>query len=170
MSNYQFEHVDVPAGSYVGWGPNPGQVVTGKVLSFDAAGGTDFNGGACPQVSMELLEPAVSINKQGDQTQFPAGDLVVISGGQANLKRALNAANLSTGDVVKITYSSTTRPATGPGKLFDVAVARGAAAGQTNRANPPAQPVQQFTQPAPFNPQPAQQFTQAAPAQAQRPF
>ena len=40
MTNW--ENIEVPAGSYIGWGTEPGQTVIGKVLGFNMTGGTDF--------------------------------------------------------------------------------------------------------------------------------
>lgn len=126
MTNIQFETVDVPAGAYIGWAPNPGQTVVGKVLAYQQAGGTDFGGDPCPQLSLELLEPAFSVNKMGDRTDFNTGDLVVINAGLANLKRNVVAAQPQAGDVVKIEFTSLERSANGQVKVFKIGIARGA--------------------------------------------
>jgi hypothetical protein len=127
MSNTNWEEVSVPRGAYVGWGTTPGQHVTGKVLEYSPTGGTNYAGDPCPQLSVELIEPAASFNKAGERTDFPAGEFVVITCGQASLKRAVQAAALSVGDLVKITFSGTYKSANGEGKEFAIKVARGAA-------------------------------------------
>ena len=157
MSNFNFETVDVPVGAYVAWAPNPGQVVTGKVLSYDAAGGTDFQGNVCPQLSLELVDTAYSVNKAGERRDFAVGELVVINAGLANLKRAVQAAVLEVGDIVRITYSGHAQSANGTVKLFDIAVARGA--GRTASAPQQQAPAQGFATPA----APAQQVSAAPP-------
>jgi len=127
MSNYNFETVDVPQGSYISWGPKPGQIVTGKVLSFDISGGTDFNGNPCPVLSLELIDACVSINKSGEEYTFDAGDVATINAGQASLRRAILAADLHQGDIVRITFAGLEKTSNGTVKVFEVAVARGGA-------------------------------------------
>lgn len=122
----QWEEIDVPRGAYIGWGTTAGQHVTGNVLSFDATGGTDFNDNACPQLSVELTEQAASFNKEGVRTDFPAGELVVLNGGPVSLKRAMHAAALAPGDLVKIELTGFFKAEKGTGKEFSIKVARGA--------------------------------------------
>lgn len=150
MTNYNFETVSVPAGAFIGWHDQPGQVVTGKVLDYDQAGGQDFNGGACPQMVLELVDAASSFNKQGDRTDFQAGEMVTITAGQANLRRSVIAAQLNVGDIVRITRSGNAKTDKGTVKLFELQVARGAGGGQPAPADmnpgtpspmPGAQPV-----------------------------
>jgi len=126
MTTYNWEDVDVPRGAFISWGATVGQFVCGKVLSYDPQGGTDFNNRICPQAVIELIDPAASINKEGVRTDFPAGELVVVKGDKVSLKRAIEAANLNPGDVVKITLSNLVKTANGTVKEFDFKIARGA--------------------------------------------
>lgn len=144
MSTYQWETIEVPHGSFIGWGEYPGQHVTGKVLDYDPRGGTDFNNEVCPQLTVELVEPAASFNKQGERTDYPAGDLVLVTCGLVSLKRAIKAADPSPGDVVKILIEGLERVPNGTVKVFKLQIARGAA---PEARRQPA-PAQQFAQPA----------------------
>ena len=160
MSTYNFEDVVVPQGSFIGWGNHPGQHVTGKILDYSPTGGVDFNDNVCPQITVELVEPAASFNKEGERTDFPAGDLVQVTCGLVSLKRAIKAADPSPGDVVKILLEDLERVTNGTVKVFKLQIARGAA--PEARAQRQQAPAQQFGQQAP-----AQQFGQQAPAQSQ---
>jgi hypothetical protein len=153
MTNW--EEIDVPRGAFISWGSTIGQHVTGKVLGYDETGGTDFAGNPCPQLQVELSEAAASINKEGQRTDFPAGELVVLNCGQVSLKRAVRAAALNQGDLVKITLSNLVKTANGTVKEFAIKVARGAG----GAVSAPAQ-VQETSQ-ADFS---------AAPPQAAAPF
>lgn len=130
----QWEDVDVPRGAYISWGTKPGQHVTGKVLDYNPTGGNDFNDEPCPQIAIELTEPAASINKDGERTDFPAGELVQLNAGQVSLKRALRAADPRPGDLVKITLSDLVKTTRGTVKEFSIKIARGAAATTTAAA------------------------------------
>lgn len=122
----QWEEIDVPRGAFISWGNSTGQHVTGKVVAYEPQGGTDFAGQPCPQLSVELTEPAASINKEGARTDYPAGELVVLNAGQVSLKRALQAAAVTNGDLVKITLDNLAKTANGTVKEFGIKVARGA--------------------------------------------
>ncbi|MGH3500812.1 MAG: hypothetical protein ACRDQA_07930 [Nocardioidaceae bacterium] len=122
----QWEDVEVPRGAFVSWGSSTGQHVTGKVLAYAEHGGTNFNGDPCPQLSVELTDAAASINKAGERTDFPAGELVVLNAGQVSLQRAVRAAQLEPGDLVKIELSNLVPTARGQVKEFSIKVARGA--------------------------------------------
>lgn len=159
MSNYSFETVTVPQGAFIGWHENPGQVVTGKVLSYDAAGGQDFNGGRCPQIVLELVEPASSFSKAGERSDFAAGEMVTITAGQANLKRGILAADPATGDVLRIVYARQERTANGTVKVFELAIARGAGGPVQAPATPTPAPAA-APAPVPFSPNPAPAQTQ----------
>lgn len=124
----EWEEIDVPRGAYVSWGNTPGQHVTGKVLGYDEKGGSDFDGNPCPSLEVELIEPAASIDKSGVRTDFEAGSMVVLNCGQASLKRAVRAAALDRGDLVKIVLSNLAPAAKGTVKEFNIKVARGAGA------------------------------------------
>ena len=122
----EWEEVTVPKGAYISWGTKPGQHVTGKVLEYAIDGGTDFAGNRCPSIAIELTEPAASINKEGERTNFDAGEIVQLNAGQVSLKRALRAADPSPGDLVKITLDNLVKTANGTVKEFGIKIARGA--------------------------------------------
>ncbi len=126
MTETNWETVEVPRGAYVSWGNKTGQHVTGKVLEYALEGGRDFNGNPCPTVAIELTEKAASINKEGERTDFDAGELVQLNAGQVSLKRALRAADPSPGDLVKITLESLVKTDKGTVKEFGIKIARGA--------------------------------------------
>lgn len=144
MSAPQWETITVPAGAYVGWGTSEGQHVTGKVVEYSPTGGSDFNGDPCPHLVVELSESAASFNKEGERTDYPEGELVNLTVGQAGLKRAVQAASLETGDLVKITMTGLSKTTNGRNvKTFDLKKAKGAAGNST-------------VQPQPQQPQPAE--------------
>jgi hypothetical protein len=122
----EWEEVDVPRGAYVSWGAKTGQFVTGKVLEYALDGGTDFAGNRCPSITIELTEKAASINKEGQRTDFDAGEIVQLNAGQVSLKRALRAADPSPGDLVKITLENLVKTSNGTVKEFGIKIARGA--------------------------------------------
>lgn len=127
MTQPQWEEIIVPRGAYIGWGTKPGQHVTGRVTDYQPAGGQDFNGEPCPQISIELTEKAASFNKDGERSDFDAGELVVLNAGQVSLRRALRAADPSPGDLIKVIMSNLGKTAKGnPVKEFDIKIARGA--------------------------------------------
>ena len=119
-----WETVDVPAGKFIGWGNKAGQFVEGEVYSYSASDGKDFNGMPCPRIDVMLSKPAASFNKKNERTDVDAGELVSLTAGQANLKRALIHANLSSGDQVRIELSGFTEVDKGTVKMFDVKVRR----------------------------------------------
>lgn len=123
MTNW--EEVNVPRGAYISWGAKPGQHVTGKVLGYDSAGGTDFAGNPCPSLEVELVEKAASVNKEGERTDFEPGEIVQLNAGQVSLKRALRAADPAVGDLVKIELSNLAKTANGTVKEFSIKIARG---------------------------------------------
>src|SRR5215217_5818760 len=130
MTTYNWEDVNVPRGAFISWGTTVGQFVCGKILSYDPTGGTDYKGNPCPQLAVELIESAASINKEGVRTDYPAGELVVLNCGQVSLKRAVQTAaanpGLDVGNVVKITLENLARTQNGEVKEFAIKVARGA--------------------------------------------
>lgn len=171
MTQPPWEEVEVPRGSFIGWGTYQGQYVMGKVISYDMTGGTDFNGNVCPRLDIELREAAASFDKDMNRTDHQAGEFVVINCGLANLKRAVQAANLNMGDLVKITLEGFEKVDKGTVKIFGIKVARGAGGpvGQTQQPAPSSPPTdQQFGQPAAQQAPPAappQQFGAGQPAQ-----
>lgn len=156
MTQPNWEDVDVPRGAYISWGNQVGQHVTGRVVDFDPTGGVDFAGNVCPQLSIELTEPAASINKEGVRTDFPAGELVVLNCGLVSLKRAVKAADPAPDDLVKITLDGLVKTANGTVKEMGIKIAR---TGHAKQA--PAAPFQQA---------PAAPFQQAQQPQAAAPF
>ena len=149
MNTPQWNTVDVPAGSYIGWGNQPGQTVIGKILSLDPTGGTDYNGGSCPELGLELIEATRSFNKEGQAFDHAAGELVNITAGGANLKRGISAAigqGMGVGDLIKLTLEEI-KPLSGGKsvKIFSCQYAKGSAApaqAQPAAATPPqAQPA-----------------------------
>jgi hypothetical protein len=130
----QWEEVEVPRGAYISWGNKTGQHVTGKVLDYSLDGGTDFAGNRCPSITIELTEKAASINKEGERTDFDAGEMVQLNAGQVSLKRALRAADPSPGDLVKITLENLVKTSNGTVKEFGIKIARGAGVGSKPRA------------------------------------
>jgi len=133
MTNW--ETIEVPRGAYVSWGTKAGQHVTGKVLAYDPAGGTNFAGEPCPNLEIELTEAAASINKEGERFDHAAGETVQLNAGQVSLKRALRAAAPAAGDLVKITFINIAKTASGGTvKEYDIKIARGAGAAAAPKA------------------------------------
>ena len=133
-----WETIEVPRGAYIGWGSKKGQHVTGKVLDYQPEGGTDFNGNACPSATIELTEAAASFNKDGDRSDFAAGELIQLNAGQVSLKRALRAADPAAGDLVKITLVNLAKTDKGTVKEFDIKIARGAGGAVAAKSAPKA--------------------------------
>lgn len=129
-----WEEVSVPKGAYIGWG-KIGQKVVGRVLNFELEGGTDFNDKPCPLLELELIEPADSYNKSGEQSSYGVGDLICITAGQVSLKRALKKADPEKGDLIKIEFTSEARTKNGTVKEFTVQVARGAGGSASSSAS-----------------------------------
>lgn len=123
----EFQKIEIPQGTFIGWG-RKGQQITAKVLSYDPTGGRDFNGDPCPQLIGELADACDNYKDKGATHEtLDAGEMITITAGIANLKRGLQAADPSPGDVVRLTFSDTYRTANGDGKVIDVEIARGAA-------------------------------------------
>lgn len=131
----QWEDVEVPRGAFISWGTKKGQHVTGKVLSYEADGGTDFDGKPCPALSIELIEPAASFNRFGERSNYDVGEIVQLNAGQVSLKRAVRAADPKPGDIVKIILSNMAKTDKGEVKEFDIKIARNAA---SNNGKPKA--------------------------------
>ncbi len=120
----EWEDVVVPQGAFIGWG-EIGQRITGYVVGYDDAGGSDFNDQPCPQVVIELTENATNYRDKGATKEtIDAGEFVTLTCGQANLKKAIRAAALETGNLVRVTFDSTYEAAKGEGKAFKVQVNR----------------------------------------------
>lgn len=126
MSNNEWEDVVVPQGSFIGWG-EMGQQVTGYVVGYDETGGIDYNKQPCPQLVVELTESCISFRNEGTEKEtIAAGEFATITCGQASLKRAIRAAALDVGNLVRITFDSTYKATLGTGKSFKVQVNRSA--------------------------------------------
>lgn len=100
-----------------------GDRVVIKVQMFGPAMAKDFNGNPVPQATGLVTEYS------GSQ-EFEPGDVIKISGGQAQLTSKLLAAQPAEGDLLLVEYIGTYEAAKGPGKAFRVAVDRGAGAVQ----------------------------------------
>jgi hypothetical protein len=101
----EWEDVESTARRLHRLGPQAGQHVTGKVVDYSIDGGTDFNGKPCPQLAIELTEKAASFNKEGDRTDFEAGELVN-SPRPSQPEVDDRAADPNPGDLVKITLDN----------------------------------------------------------------
>lgn len=129
--SYDWETVEVPAGAFIGWGTAGGQHVTGKVLDYSPTNGNDFDGNPCPLITVELAASAASFNKAGERTNYPAGDLVNVTCGQAGLKAAVQRAAINVGDMIKITMSGVIKTNKGNDmKQFELKIARGSGQAQ----------------------------------------
>jgi hypothetical protein len=123
----EWEEIEVPSGSFIGWGVKPGQHVTGRVVEYSIDGGTDYNGGKCPQLAIELTDKAASFDKEGARTDFDAGELVNLTCGQVKLKAAVRKADPNPGDLLKIELTSVERTKNNNTlKEFSIKIARGA--------------------------------------------
>jgi len=122
----QWEEIEVPKGSYMSWGDRPGQELTGRVVEYTPTGGTDFNDDPCPQVTVELTRDTYSVNKVGERFDHPAGELLTINAGLANLKKAIRRADPEPGDLLNVAFADTDRADKGTVKVFKVRIARGA--------------------------------------------
>ena len=99
------EDIEIPKGAFIGWGNNEGaegQHVTGKVLDYGDTAGQDTKGNECPQLTVELIEPAASFDKLGNRTTYPAGELVSVTCSQVQLKRGIKATDPAPGDLIRI--------------------------------------------------------------------
>lgn len=121
-----WETIEAPSGSFIGWGTRKGQFVEGLVTEYSDDGGTDFGGGRCPQISIELTEKAASFNKAGDRTDHDPGHQVQITAGQVKLKAVLVKAAPKVGDRIRIELADVIKTANGNTlKDFKVGIARG---------------------------------------------
>ncbi|OMC55422.1 hypothetical protein A5747_13615 [Mycobacterium sp. IS-836] len=134
----EWETVSAPSSvAFIGWGTQEGQHVTGKVIHV-GTGQKMNNAGPCPELAIELTEPAASFTK-GQRTNYDAGTVVTLTAAQYQLERDIIEANLKRGDLVKVTLTGVSNTRNGNTvKNFEVKVARGVGA--------PAEPQQQFNQ------------------------
>jgi len=139
MTNW--ETIEAPSGSFIGWGAKKGQHITGRVIEYAIDGGTDFNGGKCPMLSIELTEKAASFNKEGERTDHEVGAIVNITAGQVKLKSVIRQADPNPGDLIKIELTGVAKTASGNTlKEFGIKIARGAG-GTAKPAAAQADPV-----------------------------
>jgi hypothetical protein len=130
-----WETVEVPRGSYIGWGVKPGQQVTGRIVDYDPTGATDFAGEPVPHLEVELTEACESYTKTGDRFDFGPGELVALSCSQAQLKRIIRKAELKIGMMVRITLTGQVKSASGNTvKEFSVELDRSGATHQSESA------------------------------------
>lgn len=121
----EFKTIDVPTGRFISWGKLD-QCVTVKVVSYDPVGGRDFQNNICPQLIGTLTEDADNYRDKGAvHERLPAGEMVTVNGGVANLKKGLLLADPKPGDLVRMTYVDTYKTAQGDGKVIKVEHARG---------------------------------------------
>jgi hypothetical protein len=119
-----WQTIEIPSGKFYGWGNKVGQSVIGRVISYDATGGTDYDGVACPLLEIELEQRTDSFTK-GERTVFEAGEIVRMNCGQAHLKTGVRVADLAAGDKVRIALVDLQKSGRGsPLKKFDIAVKR----------------------------------------------
>ena len=121
----EWETIEAPRGAYISWGSRVGQHVTGKVIDYDVTGGRDQKDNAVPLLSVELSERAASINKEGQRTDYNAGELVNLTVSQVSLKRNLRVADPQRGDKIKIMLANLVKTSNGTVKEFEVKIARG---------------------------------------------
>jgi len=144
ITDPQFEDIDIPQGSFIGWA-ELGQTVIGNVVSYSNDGATDFNDQPCPQLVVELTEPAVTFKDKGATREtLDAGEFATITAGQANLRKALQVSLVAVGDIVRIKYESNYKTGKGEGKAFKVQVARGAAVPVSPATAPATEPGDLF--------------------------
>lgn len=141
MTTPQWETITSTSGGFIGWGTRQGQHVTGRVVDYTIDGGTDFAGNKCPQLAVELTEPAASFNKEGERTDYQPGEIVNITCGQASLKSTIRRTDPKPGDLLKITLSELAKTANGTAKVFEIKIARAAAGAKTKPAAAPAPSV-----------------------------
>lgn len=134
-----YETVEAPSGSYIGWGTRKGQFVEGIVTEYSDDGGTDFGGGRCPQIAIELTERAASFNKLGERTDHDPGHTVQITAGQVKLKAVLVKAAPRPGDRIRIELADVIKTANGNTlKDFKLGIARGNGTTNGNSSGPSA--------------------------------
>lgn len=125
----QWETVEVPEVEYdepfYGWGDKGGQKMTVKVIEANPTGGRKLNGGTCPELKLELLEPSSSFNGKGKEFPHAAGTVVKLTASQLKLEAAIVAAKPRTGDMMEISMPTVERlPSGNTLKHFEVKIAR----------------------------------------------
>lgn len=118
-----WEDVEVPEGTFIGWGKKPGQKVTGEVLDYDETGGKDFDKDPCPLLTLKLTETAHS-HVKGKWNEYPAGEVVLVTCGQPKLKQAVKVADPQRGWLIQLELTGLQDTANGEMKLFAARVDR----------------------------------------------
>lgn len=108
-----WETIEAPTGSYIGWGTKKGQFVEGRVTEYTDDGGRDFTGAHCPLIGIELTEKAASFNKAGERTNHDPGNKIQITAGQVKLKAVLLKAAPRVGDLIRIELTDVIKTANG---------------------------------------------------------
>lgn len=127
MSNTDdgYEKVTVPRGTFVGWRLQPGQKMYGRVLSYSDTDGSDYNDQPCPLLVAELTQDFDNYREKGTLLEkIPAGAIVSVTGGQANLKRTLRASAVEPGNLFILEHTENYKTAKGEGLAFEMAVSR----------------------------------------------
>lgn len=122
-----FQKVEVPAGAFMGWSSTkPGQIVEGTIVEYDENGGSDFAKNPCPLVTVALTRKAVSVNKEGERTEYEAGAELNVTCGLANLKKSIRKADrdfdLRRGMGIRIELERFEKVPDGKVKVFDVQI------------------------------------------------
>ena len=124
----QWEDVEVPRGTFIGWG-EIGQAITFEVVTYSDSDGSDFNNQPCPEVVGILTADAVNYRDKGTRKEtLDKGEFITLTCGQANLSKAIRQAGLEPGHLVRVTFEDTYKTAKGDGKAFKVQVNRAHAA------------------------------------------
>lgn len=118
-----WEDVEVPEGTFIGWGKKAGQKVTGEILDYDEQGGKDFDKNPCPLLTLKLTEAAHS-HVKGKWTEYPAGETVLVTCGQPKLKQAVKVADPQRGWLIQLEMTGLQDTANGEMKLFAARVDR----------------------------------------------
>lgn len=119
-----WEKVEVPRGTFIGWGSKVGQFIEGKVLDYEVKGGTNFAGDPCPLLEVELSKRAASFDKGGTRTNFDPGETVAVTCGQKQLERAIKKADPSPNDLIRIELVDLEPAGAGEVKIFEISIAR----------------------------------------------
>lgn len=114
-----FEKVDVPEGTFIGWGTKPNQAVVGEVRDYSETAGKDYDKEPCPLVTVKLTETAHSFVK-GKWSSFEPGTVVLVTCGQPKLKQAIKFAEPKRGNLIKIVLTGLQDTANGEMKLYEV--------------------------------------------------
>ena len=110
------------ASTFIGWGKLEQQVEL-EVLTFEPAGGRDFNNNPCPRVVGTLMADCDNYKDlRGDieRVKLKAGQQVTVEGGVENLRKGLLLVEPKRGDLLRLTYTDTYDTPQGKGKVIKV--------------------------------------------------